>query len=211
MLPSHRSASLSTRQRPKTLALTTSLLHIACLKTLSCGPRWTPTTPFAHSKPKLLRDATSQIEWVLDACASSEKSLRQRLASGDKRKIDRPEMKNLHVRNGDYYVKGRPVILTGIGSPWRDDIRYNYGFNGFTAFEFSNGSEARATADRALKAGVSVDLFAALGRLYYPSNLREISGPWTPTGFERRRNVNVPDQMFTAHQRKYSAVKYWMT
>ena len=158
-----------------------------------------------NTKPRILEEAVRQVEWVQQACARAEKELAARVAQGDRRTLKRPAMGDLRVVRGDYYDRERPVLITGLVSPWTRALR-PYGLNGISQFEFRTAAAALGIVDSAAEAGVAIDLLAELHAV--PGEFYEKHADLDPGRFRRSRNPFMPVNMDSPGLKEWRAASH---
>ncbi|RKZ72642.1 MAG: hypothetical protein DRQ57_16790 [Gammaproteobacteria bacterium] len=135
--------------------------------------------------PRLLEEAQRQIEWVVAACDKECVNLSARIEGNDVFKLNRPDVLSLQIKNGNYYAENRPVILTGVMSPWTEAVR-PYGFNIVDHHEFNNGQGAKNHININRNNKVAASLMTEIKAL---SNEQHKENPdLDPNGFRRWRN-----------------------
>ncbi|RKZ72644.1 MAG: hypothetical protein DRQ57_16800 [Gammaproteobacteria bacterium] len=80
---------------------------------------------------RVLQDAIDQAAWIISTCPKITQEVKTLKSQATDGKIQlRPVMQNLKVKNGNYYVGDKPVIITGMLNPWSYSGLRAQGFNG---------------------------------------------------------------------------------
>ncbi|RLG43625.1 MAG: hypothetical protein DRN81_06160 [Thermoproteota archaeon] len=150
----------------------------------------------------ILQSAIDQVQWIIDTCPKLIKEVRELKAQPAPADLFvRLQMQNLKVKDGNYYIEGRPVILTGM-TGWPNSTLPQLRAHGFNTWSFhwqtgiidvikdakgtvntNKGNETRALLDLARDANLAAEPAVQIWR--YP---KEFHAEIDPSGFRRRYN-----------------------
>jgi len=151
-----------------------------------------------HANQSIMDQAVRQVQWIIDAAERTTAETAQPSAATGQAVSDRPDATNLTVRNGDYYAGDRPVILTGMQSPWSTNLR-PYGYNAISRHEFSIPEQITAIAEEDRQQGLALDF---MSEIHVPGEWYEQHPTLDPNGFRRKRNpfmaVNIDSEALDA-------------